>query len=176
MSSTESLTQAVSLSQNSDARALAHHDDQQSLSASLLLCRDLSGLYYPFLEVRGDHHGASHDDLSDGYERITRFHLSAFANLAKRLDSMPEGEGTVLDNSCLVFMSNMWSGSKHDSSKVPVLTAGTLGGSLKTGRVMDYAEAGDPNRKLCSMYLSLMDRMGVKLDSFGDAATRLEGF
>jgi hypothetical protein len=51
-----------------------------------------------------DHHGASHDDLSDGYERITRFHLSSFANLAKRLDSMPEGEGTVLGNSCLLSL------------------------------------------------------------------------
>ena len=50
---------------------------------------------------------------------------------------MPEGESTVLNNSCLVFMSNMWSGSHHDSTKVPVLTAGTLGGTLETGRVLD---------------------------------------
>ncbi|HTB63968.1 MAG TPA: hypothetical protein VK737_10300, partial [Opitutales bacterium] len=78
-----------------------------------------------------------------------------------------------LDNSFLVFMSNMWSGSNHDSSKVPVLTAGTLGGSLETGRVLDYTKDGDDNRKLCSFYLSLMDRMGVKLDKFGDATEQL---
>ena len=48
---------------------------------------------------------------------------------------MPEGEGTVLDNSCLMFLSNMWSGSKHDNTKLPVLTAGGLGGTLETGRV-----------------------------------------
>jgi hypothetical protein len=72
-----------------------------------------------------------------------------------------------------MFISSMWSGSKHDSTKVPVLLAGGLGGTLQTGRVLDYADKGDDNRKLCSMYLSLMDRMGVKLDHFGDAETRL---
>ena len=51
--------------------------------------------------------------------------------------------------------------------------AGSLGGTLETGRVMDYTDKGDANRKLCSMYLSMMDRMGVKLDKFGDADTRL---
>jgi hypothetical protein len=86
---------------------------------------------------------------------------------------MKEGNGSVLDNSCLVFMSNMWSGKNHDSRKVPLLTAGSLGGTLETGRVLDYTEAGDENRKLCSLYLSLMDRMDVKLPTFGDATTRL---
>jgi len=93
--------------------------------------------------------------------------------LAEKLDSMPEGEGTVLDNCCLTFMSNMWSGTRHDSTKVPMLTAGGLGGTLKTGRVLDYLDKGDENRKLCSYYLSIMDRMGVKLDHFGDADQRL---
>ena len=88
---------------------------------------------------------------------------------------MPEGEGTVLDNSCVMFVSNMWSGSKHDSTKVPLILAGGLGGTLETGRVLDYAAQGDDNRKLCSLYLSIMDRMNVKLDRFGDAETRLAG-
>jgi len=56
---------------------------------------------------------------------------------------------------------------------LPVLTVGGLGGTLKTGRVLDYADAGDQNRKLCSLQLSLMDRMGVRLPRFGDADTRL---
>jgi hypothetical protein len=74
-----------------------------------------------------------------------------------------------------MFISSMWSGSQHDSSKVPVLLAGGLGGTLETGRVLDYTKSGDDNRKLCSMYLSLMDRMDVKLPRFGDAETRLTG-
>ena len=154
--------------------ALAFQSDHTRI-ASLLLCRDLSSLYYPFLDVREGHHGASHDDLSDGYERISRFHLSQLAYLAKRLDGMKEGDGTVLDHSCLLFLSNMWSGWKHDNMKLPVVTAGGLGGTLKTGRALDYLYAGDDKRKLCSLYLSIMDRMGVRLERFGDADTRLDG-
>ena len=98
-------------------------------------------------DVREGHHGASHDDLSDGYERISRFHLGQLAYLATRLDAMPEGEGTVLDNSCLIFLSNMWAGWKHDNMKLPVVTAGGLGGTLATGRALDYLPAGDENRR-----------------------------
>src|SRR6266508_708892 len=157
-----------------DIIALAFQTDKTRI-ASLLLARDLSSLYYQFLDVREGHHGASHDDLSDGYERISRFHLSQFAYLAQKLDSMPEGEGTVLDNCLLLFLSNMWAGWKHDNMKLPVVTAGSLGGTLETGRSLDYLRAGDENRKLCSLYLGVMDRMSVKLDSFGDASTRLQG-
>jgi hypothetical protein len=143
--------------------------------ATLLLCRDLSGLFYPFLDVRVAHHPASHDDRSEQYQRVAHYYCSQFAYLAGRLEAMPEGDGNVLDHSCLMFISNLWSGSQHDSSKVPVLLAGGLGGRLKTGRVLDYRDHGDENRKLCSLYLSLMDRMGVELKQFGDADTRLAG-
>jgi hypothetical protein len=156
----------------SDIIALGFQTDKTRV-ATLLLCRDLSGLFYPFLDVRTAHHPSSHDDQSDAYERISRYYCSQLAYLAGRLDAMPEGEGTVLDNSCLMFISSMWSGSKHDSTKVPVLLAGSLGGTLKTGRVLDYTDKGDDNRKLCSLFLSVMDRMGAKLDHFGDAETRL---
>jgi hypothetical protein len=157
-----------------DIIAVAFQTDRTRV-ASLILARDLSALSYPFLDVRGDHHLASHDDLSDGYERIVRFHVSQLAYLATRLDAMPEGDGTVLDNSCLLWLSNMWSGWKHDNMKLPVVTAGGLGGTLHTGRSLEYLYAGTENRKLCSLYLSIMDRMGVTLDRFGDADTRLEG-
>src|SRR5882762_5462481 len=157
-----------------DIIALAFQTDKTRV-ASLLLARDLSALYYPFLEVKEAHHAASHNNASDGYERIARFHLSQLAYLAGKLDAMPEGEGTVLDNCCLLWLSNMWAGWKHDNMKVPVVMAGGLGGTLETGRALDYLYAGDENRKLCSLYLSIMDRMGVRLEHFGDAETRLEG-
>jgi hypothetical protein len=102
--------------------------------------------------------------------------LSQLAYLAKRLDEMPEGEGTVLDNTCMMFMSNMFSGTKHDNKKIPLVTAGGLGGALQTGRVLDYGDRSDEERKLCSLYLGIMDRMDVRLDHFGDADTRLAGF
>jgi hypothetical protein len=126
--------------------------------------------------VRSAHHPASHYDTSESYEKISRYYVSQLAYLAGRLEAMPEGDSTVLDNSCLMFLSNMWSGTKHDNSKLPIVMAGSLGGTLATGRVLDYSDKGNDGRKLCSMYLSLMDRMGVRLDRFGDADTRLAGF
>jgi hypothetical protein len=156
-----------------DLIAIAFQTDKTRV-ASLIISRDLSSMYYPFLEVKEGHHSASHDNNSDSYERITRFHVSQFAYLAQKLDSMPEGEGTVLDNSCLMFLSNLWIGRTHNNSRLPLVLAGGLGGTLQTGRTLDYAKAGDDNRKVCSLYLSLMDRMGIKLDHFGDAESRLE--
>ena len=155
-----------------DIIALAFQTDKTRV-ASLLLARDLSALYYPFLDVRDGHHAASHDNLSDGYERITRFHVSQLAYLATKLDAMPEGDGSVLDNSCLMFLSNLWAGRVHNSFRLPVVLAGSLGGTLETGRSLDYLNAGDEHRKMCSLYLGIMDRMGITLDRFGDADTRL---
>jgi hypothetical protein len=157
-----------------DILALAFQTDKTRV-ATLLLCRDLSGLFYPFLGVRTAHHPTSHEDHSDAYERVTRYYVGQLAYLARRLAAMPEGDATVLDNTCLMFLSNMWSGSRHDSGKVPVLLVGGLGGSLATGRVLDYTNRGDDQRKLCSLYLSLMHRMGVRADRFGDAAAPLAG-
>ena len=142
--------------------------------ASLIISRDLSAMYYPFLEVREGHHAASHHNNSEAYERISRFHVEQYAYLASRLDSMKEGDGTVLDNTCLMFLSNMWIGRKHDNFRLPLVLAGGLGGTLETGRTLNYLESSADNRKMCSLYLSLMDRFGVKLDRFGDSQTRLE--
>jgi hypothetical protein len=155
-----------------DIIALAFQTDKTRV-ATLLMCRDLSGLFYPFLNVRTAHHPTSHEDSSDPYERVTRYYVGQLAYLANRLSQMREGESTVLDNSCLMFLSNMWSGSAHDSRKVPLAMVGGLGGTLQTGRVLDYLNRGDDNRRLCSLYVSLMNRMGVRGDRFGDATAPL---
>ena len=131
---------------------------------------------YPFLDVRPSHHTASHNDLSDEYERISRYYCSQFAYLAAKLDAMPEGEGTVLDNSCVHVHVEHVVGEPARFDEGAAVTAGGLGGTIETGRVLDYLDRGDENRKLCSLYLSIMDRMGVKLDRFGDADTKLAGF
>jgi len=157
-----------------DIVALAFQTDKTRV-ATLLLCRDISGLFYPFLDARKAHHSASHDDLSDEYERISRYYVSQLAYLAQRLDAMQEEDGTVLDHSCLIFLSNMWSGSKHDSTKLPLVQVGGLGGTIETGRVLDYRDKNDDDRKLCSLYLSVLDRMGCPLPRFGDAESRLAG-
>ncbi|HKD06069.1 MAG TPA: DUF1552 domain-containing protein [Bryobacteraceae bacterium] len=155
-----------------DIIALAFQTDKTRV-ASLIISRDLSAMYYPFLGVNQGHHGLSHNNNSDAYEAISRWHVSQFAYLASKLDSMPEGNGTVLDNSCLMFLSSLFIGRTHDNTRLPVVLAGGLGGALKTGRSLNYLGEPAEDRKMCSLYLSLMDRMGVKLDHFGDADSRL---
>jgi len=155
-----------------DLIAIAFQTDRTRV-ASLILARDLSAQIYPFLDVKDGHHAASHDNTSAAYERITHFHLSQLAYLAGKLDGMTEGSGTVLDNSCLMWLSNMWIGRQHDNRRLPLVLAGGLGGTLQTGRALNYLDAGDENRKMSSLYLSLMDRMGLKLEKFGDGTNQL---
>jgi hypothetical protein len=142
--------------------------------ASLIISRDLSAMYYPFLNVKDGHHSASHNNNSDDYEKISRFHVEQYAYLASKLDSMKEGDGTVLDHSCLMFLSNMWIGRKHDNFRLPLVLAGGLGGTLQTGRSISYLDQAEDKRKMCSLYLSLMDRYGIQQKSFGDSSERLE--
>ena len=124
--------------------------------------------------MKDGHHAASHSNLSDGYERIARFHLSQLAYLATKLDSMPEGDGTVLDNSCLLFLSNLWAGRLHTSTRLPVVLAGGLGGTLETGRSLDYLNAGDESQDVQSVTRD-HGPDGHHTRSVRDADTRLAG-
>jgi hypothetical protein len=155
-----------------DIIALAFQTDKTRI-ATLLLCRDISGMCYPFLGVRSSHHPASHNDESESYLKVTQYYVGQMAYLAGRLAAMKEGAGTVLDNSCLLFLSNMWSGKKHDASRLPLVQVGNLGGTIRTGRVLDLLGAAEDRRKLCGLYLAIMDRMGVRQEAFGDAKDRL---
>jgi len=156
----------------SDIIALAFQTDRSRI-ATLLLSRDLSGQTYPFLNIRDDHHSYSHSNLGKDYQAIVKCHVEQYAYLVGRLAGMQEGDATVLDNSCLMFISEHW--DAHNATQVPCVLAGGLGGTLKTGRSLDYLQSGNERRRLCSLYLSLMDRMGLELPEFGDSKERLAG-
>jgi len=155
-----------------DIVALGFQTDRSRI-ATLLLSRDLSGMVYPFLGVRDDHHSYSHSNEGKEYQAIVKCHVEQYAYLIEKLSKMPEGDGTVLDNSCLMFVSEHW--NAHNGNLVPLILAGGLGGTLRTGRTLDYFKAGNDKRKLCALYLGLMDRMGLKLKEFGDAKEHLAG-
>ncbi len=158
-----------------DLIALGFQTDKTRI-ATLLLCRDISGLFYPFLDVKAAHHGASHDDTSESYERVTQFYVGQLAYLASRLDAMPEGEGTVLDNTCLLFINSLLSGTRHDASHAPARPCRRPGRNPpdRPGARLLGTRA-TTTASSASMYLSIMDRMGVTLDQFGDADERLAG-
>jgi hypothetical protein len=146
-----------------------------------MLNNDLSQMNFGFLEGV---QGALHLDLTHNgrrpeaeamYLRTNQFHIEQCAYLVKRFKEIDEGGSSMLDNSMLLFGSNLFDGDRHQADHMPLLLAGRGGGSLETGRILDYFDETDANRRACSLYLSLMDRMGVSLPQFGDADTRLAG-
>jgi len=154
-----------------DIIALAFQTDRTRF-ATLLLTNNLSGQVYPFLGLRKDHHNFSHGWQNKEYASITRFWVEQYAYLVKKLDSMPEGEGTVLDNSCIMFANEQW--TAHSAPKVPLILSGSLSHSLETGRSLDFEQA--KARKLSALYLTLLDRLGAPLPAFGNANEQLAGF
>jgi hypothetical protein len=115
------------------------------------------------------HHLLSHSDTAD-WLKVNQFFLEQLGYIARKLDAIQEGERTALDNSLILYCSSMLTGS-HDATKLPVVVLGRGGGNLQTGRVLDYLDK--PNRKMCSLYLSLLDKTGVHLKQFGDSSERL---
>ena len=153
-----------------DIVALAFQTDRTRI-ATLLLTNNLSGQVYPFLGLNVDHHNYSHGWQNKEYASITRFWVEQYAYLVGKLESMQEGDGTVLDNSCIMLANEQW--TAHSAPKIPLVMSGSLSGAFQTGRTLEYESAKE--RKMSSLCLSIMDRMGVKLPEFGNTTDQLVG-
>src|SRR5438874_4704560 len=152
-----------------DVLVLAFRTDTTRV-CTLKLNNDHSSLRFPHLKVDYMiHHLLSHTDGAD-WLKVNRFFAEQVAYIAKKLDEVQEGDRTLLDNTMLLYCSSMMTGN-HNNDQLPVVLVGRCGGSIKTGRVLDYS--GKPNRRMCSLYLSLMEKAGVKLDAFGDSKAKL---
>jgi hypothetical protein len=137
---------------------------------TLKLNNDHSSLRFPNLGVDYMiHHLLSHSDTPD-WLKVNRFFFQQLGYIADKLDAVQEGERTALDNSMLMICSSMLIGG-HDASQLPVVIIGGGGGKLVGGRILDYR--GKDHRQMCSLFLSLMDKFDIRLDRFGDSATRL---
>jgi hypothetical protein len=153
-----------------DILVLAFRTDTTRV-CTLKLNNDHSSLRFPHLKVDYMiHHLLSHTDGAD-WLKVNRFFTQQVAYIARKLDQVQEGERTLLDNSMILYLSSMMTGG-HDNRQLPVVMVGRGGGQIRTGRVLDYLDK--PNRLMCSLYLSLMDKMGVRLDRFGDSRQRLD--
>ena len=136
---------------------------------TLKLNNDHSYLLFRHLNVDVGHHELSHRDNAD-FLKVNQFFVDQFAYIARRLDAIQEDEGTVLDNSILMFCSSMLTG-RHDATQLPVVLLGGAGGQIRGGRVLDYLDK--PNRKMCSLYLSMLTKFGIRLKEFGDSNEKL---
>jgi hypothetical protein len=153
----------------SDILVLAFQTDTTRV-VTLKLNNDHSSLRFPNLGVDYMiHHLLSHSDTAD-WLKVNQFFLEQVAYIARKLDSIQEGERTALDNSMLLYCSSMLTGS-HDATQLPVVLVGGAGGQIRGGRVLDYL--GKPNRQMCRLFLSMMNKTGLRLDKFGDAAEPL---
>jgi hypothetical protein len=161
-----------------DLTVLAFQMDKTRI-LTLMLNNDLSQMNFKFIQgVRGalhldlTHNGKS-PELQAMYLKTNQFHMQQFTYLVQKLKAIDEGGQSLLDSSILMLASNLYDGDAHGADQMPIVLAGKAGGALQTGRAVTYLEAGNDNRRACSLYLSLMDRMGVQLDRFGDTDKRL---
>lgn len=138
---------------------------------TLKLNNDHSSLRFPNLGVDYMiHHLLSHSDTED-WLKVNRFFLEQVAYIARKMEAIQEGPRTLLDNSMLLFCSSMMTGN-HNADQLPVILLGGGGGRINGGRVLDYADK--PERQMCRLYLSMMDKMEVRLPKFGDATAPLQ--
>jgi len=154
----------------SDILVLGFQTDTTRIT-TLKLNNDHSSLRFPNLGVDYMiHHLLSHSDTAD-WLKVNQFFLQQVAYIVRKLDSIQEGPRTLLDNSMLLFCSSMLTGN-HDATQLPVVLLGGGGGRIKGGRMLTYNEK--PDRQMCRLYLSMMDKMQVKMPKFGDATQPLD--
>ena len=147
--------------------ALGFQTDTTRIS-TFLLAHDGSNRGFPEIGVASAHHQISHHQgRAENLEqigKIDQFYVEQFAWFLEKLRKTSDGEGTLLDNSMIVYGGGIRDGDRHDHTDLPILLAGH-GGNLKQGRIIT-AEQGTP---LTNLYLSLIDRMGAKAERVGDS-------
>ena len=135
-----------------------------------------TGRDFSFLEgVNGNFHQISHHrdepDRRKQYETIINWHLEQVAYFLERMMSLDEGGASLLDNSMILFGSSLKDGNLHEHKNLPLILAGRGKGTLRPGRRL----RAKPDTPFCNLHLALLQRMGIKLDSFGDSTGPLDG-
>jgi hypothetical protein len=138
------------------------------------LARELSNRTYPEIGVPDAHHPTSHHgndpEKLAKIAKINTFHVSLFARFLEKLKSTPDGDGSLLDNTVYLYGSGMGNSSLHDHEDLPILVAGGAACGMRGGRHIHY-ENGTP---LANLHLTLLERVGVRVDSFGDSNGKVE--
>jgi hypothetical protein len=157
-----------------DLLVLAFRTDTTRV-CTYVLANEGSNRPYPFINVREGHHDLSHHQNDKAklakIRDINHFHMQQFAYLLGQLKAVKEGEGTLLDHCMIAYGSGNGDGNRHNHDDLPVLLAGKGGGTIKTGRHVRFPRETPLN----NLWLSMLDRMGVKVPTLGDATGRLKG-
>src|SRR5215471_8527476 len=157
-----------------DLTALAYQGDVTRVS-TLLGARDLTNRSFPASGTNTGFHGGSHhaenpEKIAD-YAKINRYHVEMLAYFLAKLKSIPDGDGTLLDHSLVLFGSNMGNSNQHQHYDVPHILAGGASGQLNGGRHLAYPSKTVPTGNLL---LSILDKFGFNEERIGDSTGRLE--
>jgi hypothetical protein len=151
-----------------DMLVLAFQMDLTRVS-TFMVASDGSDRTFRQLGVSEGHHTLSHHgnnkDKIDQIRKIDRFHVEQFAYFLEKLASIKEGEKSLLDNSMILFGCGIGDGNRHNHNDLPILLAGRAGGTITPGRHVQY----EKNTPLCNLYVSMLERMGTKVERFGDS-------
>ncbi|MDA7519523.1 DUF1552 domain-containing protein [Akkermansiaceae bacterium] len=157
-----------------DLQLLAFQGDITRVT-TFQIARETSNRSYPEIGIPDPHHPLSHHGNDPGkiekLSKINAFHVSLFAEYLEKLKATPEGNGSLLDNSLLLFGSGIGNPNVHDHTNLPIIVAGGGSSGMKGNRHIRY-EKPEP---LANLHLSLLDKAGVKLDSFGDSTGKIKG-
>jgi hypothetical protein len=155
-----------------DLLVLAFQGDLTRI-ATFVIANEGSNRSYKFIGVPEGHHDLSHHGRDktkqEKISKINRFHTEQFAAFLTKLNSIREGEGTLLDNCMIVCGSGNSDGNRHNHDDLPILLAGKGGGTLATGRHIRYPK----ETPLTNLFLSMLDRMGAPVERLGDSTGRL---
>lgn len=157
-----------------DMMVLAFQTDSTRI-ATMMFANAGDNKNYRKIGVPDGHHDLSHHQ-SDAVKlekitQINRFHIQQLSYLLQKMKSIREGEGTLLDNSMIVYGSGISDGNRHNHDNLPILLAGSGGGSIATGRHLRY----DLETPVCNLFMSMLDRMGVDAPFIGDSTGRIQG-
>lgn len=157
-----------------DILVLAFQTDSTRI-ATFMLANEGSNRAYREIDVPDGHHDLSHHggnaEKLDKIRRINRFHTAQLAYLLEKMKSIPEGEGTLLDHSMIVYGAGMCDGNAHNNENLPVILAGRANGAFDTGRHIVYEQ----ETPMTNLFLTMLDLMGAPVDYLGDSTGRLGG-
>lgn len=142
---------------------------------TFLVTREGTSRPYREIGISDGHHPLTHHRndpaLMEKVAQINSYHMRQFAAWVEKLKSIKEGDSTILDNSMIVYGAGLADGNRHSHEDLPTLIAGRGGNFIKTGRRVVYRK----ETPMSNLFLTMMDRMGVRVEHFGDSTGRLDG-
>ena len=158
-----------------DLLALAFQTDLTRIATFVFANDGSNRSYKDDLSFGEGHHDLSHHqgnkEKLEKIQKINAFHISNLAYLLEKLKAVKEGDGALLDNCMIVYGSGISDGNRHNHDDLPILLAGKAGGTIKPGRHVRHPK----ETPLTNLYVSMLNRMGVNVDSFGDSKGPLDG-